>query len=135
MISKLCSLTLVVLLVNVTCVSMAVASGKAESKLSKSEAKIRKSAAKVKKGVIKLGVSTESKVQVKLRDKTKVKGHISKIDENTFTVVDKYGESHVIEYTNAKQITGNNLHSGVWVAIGVGIAVVVILIILDKALD
>ena len=65
-------------------------------------------------------------------DKSKVKGYISDIQDDGFTVTDKKGVEHFIEYSSAKQIKGNNLHAGVWVAIGVGAALVVFLIIFQQ---
>ena len=45
-------------------------------------------AAKVQNEIAKLGVGTDTRVEVKLRDKTKLKGYISAVDEEGFTVTD-----------------------------------------------
>ena len=83
----------------------------------------------MKEGVIKLGVGKDSLVKIKLRDKTKIKGYISQINETNFVVVDEAGNGHIVEYKNTKQIKGNNLHAGVWVAIGVGIGIAIVFIV------
>jgi hypothetical protein len=44
--------------------------------------------ASVKKRIVKLGTGSEAKVQVKLQGKTKLKGYVSKITEDSFVVTD-----------------------------------------------
>lgn len=133
MLNKTISFALVFLLINCTCIHLAAAVKIGDKDKSKSEAKLQKHAEKIKKGVVKLGESTESKVKVKLMDKTKVSGYVSKIDEDQFTVTDNSGEGHEIEYANVRQIKGNNLHKGVWIGIGAGIALIIIWIVLNQA--
>jgi uncharacterized integral membrane protein len=135
MLTRATSLLLVFLMINIAGANLAFAGDLNEKKLTKSERKIKKRAESIKKGVKKLGVSKDSIVKVKMRDKTKIKGYISQIDEDSFTVTDKTGQSTVIEYTKAKQIKGNNLHAGVWIAIGVGAAIVLILLIFENYPD
>ena len=127
---KIVSLLLVCLMINVAGVSLAFASDSKDKKIAKRERKIRKRAAKIKKGVRKLGVGKDSVVKVKLRNKTKIKGYISQIADNSFTVTDKNGKATVIEYNKAKQVRGNNLSKGAWIAIGVGIGAAAVIIIL-----
>lgn len=126
---------LMALLVNVTCVSLALASGKAEKDFSKSERKIKKHALKIKAGVEKLGEGKDSVVKVKLRDKQEITGYVDEIADWSFTIVDANGTSKVIDYTSVKQIKGNNLHKGVWIAIGFGLAMLafVLVIVVLKA--
>lgn len=81
-----------------------------------------KFAEKVKANITKIGTGKDACVEVKLRDKTKLKGYISQVNENSFVVVDeKTGASTEIPYPNAKQVKGNNLSTGAKIAIGVGI--------------
>ncbi len=134
MFNKTISFLLITLLINCACLQLAAATG-GEKGNTRKEAKIRKRGAEIKEGVMKLGVSTDSRVKVKLRDKTKISGYISSIEDDNFTVVDKSGQTHVIEYEKAKQIKGNNLHAGVWIAIGVGIAFVVIGVVMTILLS
>lgn len=128
--SKMISATLVFLLINLAFANVALANDKSEKTARKREAKITKHAAKVKKGVNKLGAGEDSIVKIKLRDKTRIKGYISEISEENFTVMDETGNSIPIEYRNVKQIKGNNLHAGVWIAIGAGIAIGVLFFVM-----
>lgn len=121
---------MVALLVNVTCVNQAFAARDSERKVSKSEKKIKKHALKVKAGVEKLGTGKEAVVKVKTRDKQEFTGYVSDISQDGFTIVDANGIATTIDYENAKQIKGNNLHSGAWIAIGAGLTVLVFVIVL-----
>ena len=122
MFKKILSFVLVVLMLNVVGVSSAYAGSKEE--------KDARSAARVKESVSKLGTGTDARVEVKLRDKTKLKGYVSQISENSFTVVDeKTGNASEVPYSTAKQVKGNNLSTGVKIAIGAGIIFLVFVII------
>ena len=87
-------------------------------------------AEKVKEGIMKLGTGQESRVTVKLKDKTKLSGYVSEITESTFVVTDlKSAEATTVAYPSVVQVKGNNLSTGVKVAIGVGIIVGVIIVL------
>ncbi len=129
MLIKTVSFILVCLMIGVSTVPTAVAAIPSDKKESKSKIKIKKRTAEIKAGVAKLGTGKDAKVKVKLRDKTKINGYISEFDENSFTVVDKTGNASVIEYSKAKQIKGNNLSAGTWVAIGFGAALLTVYLI------
>ena len=74
---------------------------------------------KVKAGIAKLGVGPEAQVRVKLRDKTKLKGYVSKIGEDSFTVTDgKTGVTTEVPYPDVTQIKGKNLTLCQWIIIG-----------------
>lgn len=84
--------------------------------------KTAKGAEKVKANIARLGVGSDSRIEVQLRDKTRLKGYVSQITENGFSVVDdRSGQETEIPYAQARQIKGNNLSTGVKVAITVGI--------------
>ena len=118
MFKKYLALTLTFLVLNLSLSSIAFAETKAEK-----EAKF---AQKVKTEVTKLGVGTEAKVEVKLKDGTKLKGYVSNIGEESFSVMnEKTGAITEVPYSNAKQVKGNNLSTGVKIAIGVGILIAV----------
>ncbi len=134
MLMRSISLFLVCALFLLSGTSLALANGSKESKAAKREAKLLKHSLKVKKAVLKLGTGKDAVVKLKLRDKTKIKGYITEINETNFMVVDEAGNTHLVDYRNTKQIRGNNLHAGVWVAIGVGIAIIAILITLNIVL-
>jgi len=87
-------------------------------------------AGKVKLGVEKLGSGRDTSVEVKLRDKTRLKGYVSEIGENEFVVTDvKTDASNKVAYADVKQIKGNNISTGAKIAIGVSVAVGLILLI------
>jgi len=108
------TIALVILMVQVTWASTAVvASTRAEK-----EAQL---ADKIKTGIAKLGTGKQALVKVKLRDGTKLAGYISEANENSFVIVDaKTLISTTVAYPNVTQVKGNNLSSGVWLAIGIG---------------
>jgi hypothetical protein len=65
-----------------------------------------------------------------LKDKTKLKGHLSEVGSESFVVVDaKTGSPTTVTYPQVKQVKGNNLATGVKILIGVGIFLGVILIL------
>jgi hypothetical protein len=87
-------------------------------------------AGKVKLGIEKLGSGSDTRVEVKLRDKTRLKGYISEISENEFVITDvKTGASNKVAYADVKQVKGNNLSTGAKIAIGVSVAAGLILLI------
>ena len=88
-------------------------------------------AAKVKAGVVKLGAGVDSKISVKLRDKTKLKGHVSRIEEDAFFIADaKTGDETRVNYGDVTQAKGNNLSTGAIIAIAAGVAVGVTLLVI-----
>ena len=122
MLKKYLTLILTVLVINLSFSSVAFAETKTEK-----EAKF---AQKVKTEITKLGTGTEAKIQVKLKDGTKLKGYVSNIGEESFSVTDdKTGALVEVPYPKAKQIKGNNLNKGIKIAIGVGIAIAVIFVV------
>jgi hypothetical protein len=113
---------LVALLLNITCSAPVLAKNSAEK-----EARF---AQKVKSEIAKLGTGPEARVELKLRDKTKLKGYISEVNDESFAVVaDNTGAATTVAYPQVGQVKGNNLSMGVKIAIGIGILVVVALIL------
>ena len=125
---------MIFVLLNVTGISAVSAGDRNKKEPAKREKKIAKRTAEVKAGIEKLGVGEDSLVKVKLRDKRKVAGYISKIEQESFHVVDRAGNETVVEYANAKQVKGNNLSKGAWVAIGVGIGLAAMTILVLVAI-
>src|SRR4028119_739095 len=99
---KVLSFVLVILLLNVVGAGSAFAAGSKEEK----EARF---AEKVKAGISKLGTGTEARVELKLKNKTKLKGYVSEANAENFTVIDANGVATEIAYPNVKQVKGNNL--------------------------
>ncbi|MBX7172637.1 MAG: hypothetical protein K1X72_16835 [Pyrinomonadaceae bacterium] len=122
MFKKYLTSILIVFVFNLSLCSAAFAETKAEKEANFAE--------KVKTEIAKLGTGTEAKIQVKLKDGTKLKGYISNIGEESFSVTDeKTSVITEIPYPNAKQVKGNNLNKGVKIAIGVGIAIAVLIVV------
>ena len=87
-------------------------------------------ALKVKANLEKLGVGEDTLIVVKLRDKTKVAGYLSAINEESFSVTSlTTGTATSIAYPQVKQVKGHNLTTGQKVTIGVAVAVVIAVII------
>ena len=120
MLKKFLSLALVVLLINLVGVSPVYAGSKEE--------KQARFAERVKMGILKLGTGTDARVEVKLRDKTKLKGYISEAGEDSFIVVDaKMGVATTVAYPQVKQVKGHNLSTGGRIALSVGLAIALLL--------
>ncbi|HJR05920.1 MAG TPA: hypothetical protein VJ842_01385 [Pyrinomonadaceae bacterium] len=83
------------------------------------QGKEAKLAAQVKTGIAKIGTGTDARVEVKLRDKTKLKGYVGGADEAGFLVVnDKTGVATQIAYPKVKQLKGQNFSTGEKILIG-----------------
>jgi hypothetical protein len=79
-------------------------------------------AAAAKAEVQKRGIGEKSRVRVRLRDGTGVKGYISKIEENSFEVIDKKsGETTSIRYDDASEIHRVGMSKTAKILIAVGI--------------
>lgn len=119
---RIAAVVLAALFLNLTLPSSALAGGSPEK-----EARF---AQKVQTEIAKLGTGPNARVDLKLRDKTKLKGYISEVGAESFVVIDdKTGSATTITYPQVKQVRGNNLATGWKIAIGVGILIGVLLII------
>jgi hypothetical protein len=88
-------------------------------------------AAKVKAGVAKLGIGKDAVISVKLRNKTKLKGYISQVEEEAFVIADaKTGVETQVAYGDITQAKGKNLSTGAIIAISAGVAVGVIFLVI-----
>ena len=96
---------------------------------SKAEKEVRLTG-KVRQGIEKIGSGRDAHVEVKLRDKTKLKGYVSEINEDGFVVTDfKTGAASPVAYADVAQVKGNNLSTGAKIAIGAGIIVGLVVLI------
>jgi hypothetical protein len=85
---------------------------------------------KVKAAIAKLGTGPSAQVEIKLRDKSKLRGYIKEANEERFILVSTgTGDSTEVAYPQVKQVKGNNLSTGAKVAIGVGIAIVILILV------
>jgi hypothetical protein len=120
MLKKFVALALIGLLINMCSASPVYAGSKEE--------KQARFAEQVKEGVLKFGTGTDARVEVKLRDKTKLKGYVSQAGAESFIVVDaKMGVATTVAYPQVKQIKGNNLSTGGRIALAVGLAVALLI--------
>lgn len=88
------------------------------------EEKAAEFAAKVKTEIVKLGVGPETRIEIKLRNKTKLNGYITQVSDNSFVIADaKTGTTSEVPYSDVAQAKGKNLSTGVKIAIGVAIGV------------
>jgi hypothetical protein len=121
MLKKFISIVLMIALVNLSGIVSAFAKSNTEKEL--------RIAAKVKENIEKLGTGEKAKVKITLKDKTKIEGCVSEVQEDSFTVTDsKTGQETKVEYSQVKKVKGNNLSTGVRIAIGVGIGLAILVI-------
>ena len=90
-------------------------------------------AKKVKVGIGKLGVGREARVEIKLRDKTKLAGYVNEVNENSFVVTNPITDaSTTVAYGDVAQVKGHNLSQGAIVTIAV-VALIVVLSVIVAA--
>ncbi|HYO92679.1 MAG TPA: hypothetical protein VEQ40_13640 [Pyrinomonadaceae bacterium] len=85
--------------------------------------------------VQKIGVGPDARVEVKLRDNTKLKGYVSQAGGDNFTVTDsKTGTTQTVSYTDVMQVKKpGGLSTKMLVAIGaVAVAAVIIAVTVIK---
>jgi hypothetical protein len=79
-------------------------------------------AEKARMEIQKRGVGEKSRVTIRLRDRTLVKGYISQIEATSFQVTDKRtGRVSTITYDTVDRVRGGGLSRGSKIAIGVGV--------------
>jgi hypothetical protein len=101
---RIWSLAIIGLLVNLVCYS-SVAANPIPKQV--------EFAAKVKAAVTKIGIGSDARIEVRLRDKTKLKGYVSEANENGFVVVnEKTGIATQVAYPQVKKVKGRNNLSG-----------------------
>jgi hypothetical protein len=123
MLKKVLSFVLVGFLFSAAGSSLAYAGLKEEKEIRLAE--------KVKKGISKLGTGEESRIEVKLRNKTKLKGYLSEAGPNSFVIVDQKTKAiSTVTYSQVTQVRGNNLSTAAEIALGVGVILIPIAIIL-----
>lgn len=83
-----------------------------------------KSAEKIKTKIAGIGTGEKAKVRVKLRDDTILKGYVSAINEESFTLTNKKnGAATNVDYANVKKISHGGLSTAAKIGIAVGVAV------------
>ncbi len=82
------------------------------------ETKEEKQITKVKTNVQKLGIGPDAKIEVKLKNGSKVKGYVLNSDVEQFVVMDsKTGAALPIPYEQVRQAQGSNRKTGVIVIV------------------
>lgn len=123
MLNKVISLLVVAVLLHVSGVGCAYARSKEEKETHFAD--------KVKQGISKLGTGPDARVDVKLRDKRKLKGYISEAGADSFVIVEeKTRATSTVTYSQVQQVKGNNLSTAAKVAIGVGVILLPIIVAL-----
>ncbi len=79
---------------------------------------------KIRSKVLKMGVGTNAKVEVKLRDNTQMRGYISDSNQDSFTVFDKASSSSkTVSYadtTSVKKVS-SGISTKTWIIIGAAV--------------
>ncbi len=84
----------------------------------------------MKTQISKLGIGQDARVKIKLKDGSKIKGYISEVGDSQFVVTDlETGQNTTVPYPGVKQVKGNNLSTGVKIAIGLAVLVVIVLVL------
>lgn len=120
MLKKFCSVILSALLLQAAAVP-AFAATSAEKEAQRAE--------KVRTQLAKLGTGKDARVQVELRDKTKLGGYISELGAESFVITNKAGVATTVAYPQVGKVKGNNLTTGEKIVIGVGVGVAIVLLV------
>jgi hypothetical protein len=123
MLRKSLAMLLAALLFQMLCVESASAKTDEEKRAQLAE--------KVKSGILKLGVGRDSRVEVKMYDRTKLAGYVSEVKADSFAITDPKTEAATsVAYTDVSGVKGHNLSTGAKIGIGIGIGVALVFIVL-----
>jgi hypothetical protein len=87
-------------------------------------------AAKAKAGIATLGTGVETRIEVRLHDKTKLKGYLNEVSADYFVVTEAAtGEATRVSYAEVAQVRGRNHLTGKSLALGLAIGAVVALLV------
>ncbi len=91
---------------------------------------------KIKTTVNRRGTGEKSKVVVKMKNGTKLKGYISQTGEDSFDLTDsKTKQTTAVAYRNVAQVKKQGLSKGAKIALGIGIAAAVTVVVLGVAIN
>lgn len=86
---------------------------------------------KVRASVLKLGVGRDARIQVRLRDKTRLSGFVSEVGEDSLVIESETtGAVTTVAYPNVTQVKGHNLSTGAKIGIGIAIGFAVTALII-----
>jgi len=90
---------------------------------------------KIKTDVLKRGTGEKSKVVVKMKDGTKLKGYISQTGEDSFNLTDsKTRQTNAVAYRDVAEVNKQGWSKGAKIALGVGIAAAVTVVVIGVAI-
>lgn len=93
---------------------------------------------KMRARVQKIGVGSNARVEVKLRDNSQLKGYISAAEQDSFTVIDnKTGSTRTVSYGDASAVkkASSGISGKTWIILGATVVgAIVTLIIIKPAL-
>lgn len=93
---------------------------KAAAAQRKQEQQDQKQMVRMRQQISKLGVGEQAKLEVRMRDKTKLKGYLAQASEENFIIADsKTGERTTIAYKDVAEAKGKNSASGAKIALGI----------------
>ncbi len=87
---------------------------------------------KVKTALTKIGTGEKSRVTVKLKSGTVIKGHIGVLDKEDFTIVSKEATQRVL-YSDVEKVKKQGMNPGITIAIAAGLIVGIVLIVMYAA--
>ena len=94
------------------------------------------SAEKMKTDVFRRGTGEKSKVVVKMKDGTKMKGYISQTGEDSFDLTNsKTKQTTAVAYRDVAQVKKQGWSKGAKIALGIGIAAAVTVVVLGVAIN
>jgi hypothetical protein len=95
-----------------------------------------KFAEKVKTSIAKLGTGREAKITVKLKDGSQIKGHVSEINDDNFSITSQENSSVTkIPYTKVRQVKGKNQLNGNMIKAAIGIGFLAVLLVAFATID
>lgn len=84
----------------------------------------------IKAKIAKFGTGEKAKVKIEMKDKTIIKGFVSTIENDSFTLTDKNGAATKIDYSQVKKADRDGLSKGVkigiWAGVGVGATILLL---------
>ena len=90
---------------------------------------------KIKADVLKRGTGEKSKVVVKMKDGTKLKGYISQTGADSFSLTDsKTRQTNAVAYRDIAEVKKQGWSKGAKIALGVGIAAAVTVVVIGVAI-